>query len=229
MSFPLEPPQPITGVIFDLHSTLLDQGSADEWLDAALALAPTHLSPQDRNSLVAFIDTIWENARVHDPDSERDLDPETHRRIFHRLIDDGPGIERPLADALYQTMLATWHQYLDTKPVLEELRAMGIRIGALSNVGVPIRSVLEHEGLMDYFDGITLSYEVGCVKPDARIFRIAAESIGCEPASTLMVGDSGKDDAGAALIGMRTLLLPRTRGPVHGLLTVPVLVRATQG
>lgn len=229
MSFPLEPPQPITGVIFDLHSTLLDQGSADEWLDAALAIAPTHLAPQARNSLVAFIDTIWENARVHDPNSERDLDPETHRRIFHRLIDDGPGIDRPLADALYETMLGTWHQYLDTKPVLEELRAMGIRIGALSNVGVPIRSVLEREGLVDYFDGVTLSYEVGCVKPDARIFRIAAESIGCTPASALMVGDSGKDDAGAALIGMRTLLLPRTRGAVHGLLTVPVLVRATQG
>jgi FMN phosphatase YigB (HAD superfamily) len=43
-----------------------------------------------------------------------------------------------------------------------------------------------------------------------------------------MVGDSGKDDAGAAHIGMRTLLLPRTRGPVHGLAVVPVLVGATR-
>ena len=60
------------------------------------------------------------------------------------------------------------------------------------------------------------------------IFQTAADAIGCVPATVLMVGDSGKDDAGAAHIGMRTLLLPRTRGPVHGLAVVPALVRATR-
>ncbi len=32
-----------------------------------------------------------------------------------------------------------------------------------------------------------------------------------------MVGDSWQDDAGAAAIGVRTLVLPRTDGPEHGL------------
>ena len=228
MSFPLEPPQPILGVIFDLHSTLVDQGSADEWLDSALVRAPTHLSPQERNTLVDFLDLVWENARVHDPDSRRDLDPALHRAVFHALIDDGPGIGRPLADALYATMLDTWHAYSDAVPTLIALQEMGIRVGLISNVGVSIRPVLEREGLLDHFDGITLSCEVGCVKPDSRIFQKAADAIGCVPATVLMVGDSGKDDAGAAHIGMRTLLLPRTRGPVHGLAVVPALVGATR-
>jgi len=33
-------PGPILGVIFDIHSTLVDQGDADHWLDAALTVAP---------------------------------------------------------------------------------------------------------------------------------------------------------------------------------------------
>jgi len=228
VSFPLEPPQPIHGVIFDLHSTLIDQGSADEWLDAALVRAPVDLSPQERNTLVDFLDLVWENARVHDPDSGRDLDPVLHEQVFHALIDDGPGIDRALATALYATILDTWHAYADAVPTLVELRSLGLRIGIISNVGVSIRPVLERERLLENVDGVTLSCEIGCVKPDARIFQAAANAIGCIPASVLMVGDSGKDDAGAAHIGMRTLILLRTRGPVHGLGVVPALVRATR-
>lgn len=228
MSFPLEPPQPIRGVIFDLHSTLVDQGSADEWLDSALTQAPADLSPQERNTLIDFLDLVWENARVHDPDSRRDLDPALHEQVFHALIDDGPGVGRPLAEALYGTLLDTWHAYADAVPTLRELRTLDVRVGLISNVGVSIRPVLEREGLLEYLDGVTLSCEVGCVKPDARIFEHAARAIDCPPANVLMVGDSGKDDAGAAHIGMRTLLLPRTRGPVHGLAVVPALVRATR-
>ncbi|MBM3668926.1 MAG: HAD family hydrolase [Actinobacteria bacterium] len=228
MSFPLEPPQPIRGVIFDLHSTLIDQGSADEWLDSALVRAPVDLAPQERNTLVDFLDLVWENARVHDPDSRRDLDPVLHEEVFHALIDDGPGIDQALATALYTTLLDAWHAYTDAVPTLIELRSLDLRIGIISNVGVSIRPILEREGLLEHVDGVTLSCEIGCVKPDARIFHEAANAIGCAPASVLMVGDSGKDDAGAAHIGMRTLILPRTRGPVHGLGVVPALVRATR-
>jgi FMN phosphatase YigB (HAD superfamily) len=39
-----------------------------------------------------------------------------------------------------------------------------------------------------------------------------------------MVGDSPDDDTGAARLGVRTLILPRTRGPVHGLEVVLRLV-----
>lgn len=215
-------------MIFDLHSTLIDQGSADEWLDAALSRAPTDLSPHERNTLVDFLDLVWENARVHDPDSRRDLDPAFHEEVFHALIDDGPGIDRELATQLYATLLDTWHAYADSAPTLMELRGLGVRVGIISNVGVSIRPVLEREGLLDLVDGVTLSCEVGYVKPDARIFHRAAEAIGCEPATVLMVGDSGKDDAGAAHIGMRTLILPRTRGHIHGLGVVPALVRASR-
>jgi hypothetical protein len=39
-----------------------------------------------------------------------------------------------------------------------------------------------------------------------------------------MVGDAWQDDAGAAALGVRTLILPRTDDPSHGLELVVRLV-----
>lgn len=217
-------PGPIRGVIFDLHSTLVDQGSADEWLDLALEAHPHPLDDGQRAELVAFLDRIWENARLHDPDSTRDLSADAHRRVFHRLLDDGPGVDAGLGDALYARLLDTWHAYDDAVPVLADLRAAGIRIAVLSNVGVPVQHVLDREGLTAYADATVLSWQVGSVKPGPEIFERALADLDLGPDDVLMVGDSGKDDAGAAHLGIRTLILPRTAGPVHGLAAVTALV-----
>lgn len=218
-------PGPIRGVIFDLHSTLVDQGSADEWLDLALSDHPHPLDGAERAELVAFLDRIWENARVHDPDSTRDLSAAAHRRVFHRLLDDGPGVDTELGDALYASLLNTWHAYDDTAPVLADLHRSGIKIAVLSNVGVPIQHVLDREGITPYADATVLSWQVGTVKPEPEIFLRALDELNLGPDEVLMVGDSGKDDVGAAHLGIRTLILPRTAGHVHGLAAVTALVQ----
>jgi HAD superfamily hydrolase (TIGR01549 family) len=219
-------PEPFRGVIFDVHSTLIDQGSAEEWLDAALAVAPHPLDATERATLVSFLDRIWEGARITDPDSSRDLSFEAHSRVFHELIAGGPGVDRALASALYDVMLDTWHAYDDTVPTLRALRDEGLRVCLLSNAGVPIRSVLDREGVSPLVDAVVLSYEVGCVKPDHRIFRAALDALGLDAASVLMVGDNANDDGGGASLGLRTLILPRTTGRIHGLDVVTLLVRA---
>jgi HAD superfamily hydrolase (TIGR01509 family) len=217
-------PGPIRGVIFDIHSTLIDQGNADQWLDAALAVAPHPLTPAERADLVAFLDRIWEGARVSDPGSSRDLSFEAHSRVFHELIGAGPAVDRSLADALYDCMLSTWHAYDDTLPTLRALRAAGIGICLLSNAGVPIRTVLDRDGVSPEVDAVVLSYEVGCVKPDVRIFEAALAALGLPASEVLMVGDNANDDGGGTHLGLRTLILPRTAGSVHGLAAVTALV-----
>ena len=218
---------PFRGVIFDIHSTLVDQGSGVEWLKAALAQVPEHAHPAssaDEVELVAFLDTIWEGARITDPESSRDLSFADHSRVFHELLLAGTGIDRALADSLYDVMLNVWHAYDDTVPALTALKAAGIRICLLSNAGVPITTVLDREGITPLVDAIVLSYEIGYVKPDRRIFEAALTAISCAPEETLMVGDSGKDDAGGTALGIRTLILPRTTGRIHGLQQVLNLV-----
>jgi len=217
-------PGPIRGVIFDIHSTLVDQGDADHWLDAALAVAPHPMSGDERTELVAFLDRIWEGARISDPLSSRDLSFEDHSRVFHELIAAGPGVDRSLANALYYVMLDTWQAYDDTLPMLQSLRAQGVRTCLLSNAGVPIRTVLDRDGLTPWYDEIVLSYEVGFVKPDVRIFQAALDLLEMPAADVLMVGDNANDDGGGTHLGLRTLILPRTSGRVHGLAAVTALV-----
>lgn len=217
-------PAPIRGVIFDIHSTLIDQGDADQWLTVALGKVPHPLSDAERRELVTFLDRIWEGARISDPDSSRDLSFEGHSRVFHGLIAAGPRVDQSLAQALYDVMLDTWHAYEDTVPTLHALREAGVRACLLSNAGVPIARVLDREGVTPWVDGIVLSYEVGFVKPDPRIFRVALEALGLPASSVLMVGDNANDDGGGALLGIRTLILPRTQGRLHGLNAVTSLV-----
>lgn len=224
---PFNDVRPITAVLFDVHSTLIDQGGADEWLDLALVRAPHPLTLETRTELVAFLDRVWENARVVDPGSTRDLSLEAHRRVFEDLLRLGPAVDAALGDALYDVMLDTWHAYADAAPVLRALRDLGVKVGMLSNAGVRLRPVLEREGLADLADGVVISCEVGAVKPDPAIFRACLDAVGADPADALMVGDSGHDDVGGTALGMRTLVLPRTRGPVHGLAVVVGLVRAS--
>ena len=178
------------------------------------------MSRGDQAELIKFLDTIWEGARISDPESRRDLSFSDHSRIFHALLREGTGVDQLLADSLYEVMLDVWHAYDDTVPVLTALKAAGIRICLLSNAGVPISTVLDREGITPLVDAIVLSYELGLVKPDQRIFEAALAAIDCTPEEALMVGDSGKDDVGGSALGIRTLILPRTKGPVHGLRTV---------
>ena len=222
-------PQPIRGVVFDIHSTLVDQGDAESWLDAALVVEPHPLTTHERTELIAFLDRIWEGARISDPQSSRDLSFEDHSRVFHELIQAGPGVDRALANALYDVMLSTWHAYDDTVPTLRALRESGIRTCLLSNAGVPIRDVLDREGMTGWYDEIVLSYEVGSVKPERRIFQIALDRLDMPASDVLMVGDNANDDGGATHLGMRTLILPRTAGRVHGLKAVTALVTGYNG
>ena len=129
----------------------------------------------------------------------------------HPDVDDG------LAQALYDVMLETWRPYDDALPTLRELKRRGMKLALISNIGRDVRPVLERGKMAGLFDAVVLSYEVGVLKPHGSIFERALAALGAEPGDALMVGDSARDDAGAAAIGIRTLLLPRTEGREHGL------------
>ena len=228
-------PGPIEAVLFDFHSTLVDQGDPQVWLDLAWARAGRAGSPADalgeqgRDDLTAWVNRIWEHVREVDPGNERDLSPTRHRQVYDTLMQRVPAVDDDLAHALYECMLETWIPYDDTVPVLTELRRRDARIALVSNVGIDVRPVLEAGGLTHLFDAVVLSYEAGSVKPAAPIFRTALDAVGAAPENALMVGDSPQDDAGAALIGVRTLLLPRTSGTRHGLDLVLGLVPDRSG
>jgi 2-haloalkanoic acid dehalogenase type II len=222
VSFPS--PQPIAGVIFDLHSTLADQGDPAVWLENAEELAG--VTAPDPELLLSSLDKIVEHARLEDPEHHRDISPAAHREIFTRLLADFT--EEPLTTALYDTITTSWELYSDSLPVIRALREQGIKVAILSNIAVDLDSLLAQLGLTGEVDAVIASSEVGVVKPNPEAFLHALDALELDPHAVLMVGDNAIDDGSAANVGIRTLVLPRTSGPVHGLAVVLGVVAAAQ-
>jgi putative hydrolase of the HAD superfamily len=108
----------------------------------------------------------------------------------------------------------------DALPVLEELRAVPLRLGLVSNGIRDLREFVAHHGLD--VDAIVGSRAHGFVKPHPTIFQAALQQLDVEPAQAVMVGDSLEEDVeGARALGMRAILIDRgDRHPdVEGRLT----------
>ncbi|GIE86156.1 HAD family hydrolase [Actinoplanes regularis] len=219
-------PEPIKGVIFDFHGTLVEGGDAGRWIDAALRRLDEDGSPKPDLSadqiagLRAYLDQIWQHAHAIDPRSERDLSRDRHWDVFNRTVALCPGVKPDLIAALYAVMPDQWLLFDDALPVLRELKSRGVRTVVLSNIGLDIRPLLDRFGVSGLLDGVLLSYEVGLVKPDPAIYARALEVLGVPGVQALMVGDSPRDDVGGVPLKIRTFILPRTEGPVHGLGTI---------
>lgn len=219
----LDKPGPIRAVLFDFHCTLVDQGDPHRWVDLAWAHAGRPGTPRDAlgaqayEALAGWVHRIWEHVLEVDPHGERDLSSARHREVYDALMERLPQVDEQLSHALYEVMLETWMPYEDAVPTLRELKRRGIKTALVSNIGMDIRGLLARAGLSELIDAVILSFEAGAVKPQAPIFERALEALGVQPADALMVGDNPRDDAGAALLGIRTLLLPRTEGAAHGL------------
>lgn len=83
---------------------------------------------------------------------------------------------------------------------------------AIVTPGRAIRDLLRGEGLQDHFEAFVFSDEIGCSKPDPRMFQIAAEELGCAVSAIVHVGDREHNDvAGAHAAGARAVLLTAVR------------------
>ena len=104
-----------------------------------------------------------------------------------------------------------WMLFPETVDVLKELKALGLKLGIISNFDTRIYSVLDSLGIRHFFDAVTISSEAGYSKPAAEIFEVAARGLGVPASAILVVGDSPQDDVEAAIqSGMSGLLLDRT-------------------
>lgn len=102
--------------------------------------------------------------------------------------------------------------YPDVVPALRQLRALGIRLGIISNWESWIGHLIAHHDLDRWFDWVIASGDVGVEKPDTRIFDIALDRSGFALDEVLYVGDSPATDVvGARYAGWRAVLLERDR------------------
>jgi len=92
---------------------------------------------------------------------------------------------------------------------LVQLRAKGFRLWLLSNAQQVFTAYeLRHLGLGEQLDGIYLSSDYGCRKPDLRFYQALLDEQKLDVSKCLMIGNDRQTDiAGAKLAGMATLYM----------------------
>ena len=112
--------------------------------------------------------------------------------------------------AAWKTTDLGWLAYPHVPDVLDYLASKGKRLGVISNWDPSAKPILAGLGILNCFEAVIISSEVGVSKPDERIFRIALEKTGIAPGRCLYVGDNYYDDAvGASAVGMKSLIINR--------------------
>lgn len=77
-----------------------------------------------------------------------------------------------------------------------------VALGLISNAWSGLREVLRRLGLLDLFDVVVISAEVGLLKPDPRIYRLALERLQVPPPMAAFVDDLPENVEAARALGL---------------------------
>lgn len=212
--------QRIEAVLFDVGDTLLHFETAEARRFLASAVSPAYdrltalglrlpaYAAYERAVIRAFRKAyVWSRIRrreVHLVSVYRRL----HRRMGVHL-DDGQLID--LAHRCTAPIRRFFTVDKEAKKVAGRLFSADFKLGLVSNTffpGFAIDEVLRHEGLIDYFTVRIYSSDVGYMKPNPKIYRLASQRLSVPPQKTLFVGDRVDNDVkGPSRFGMRTAWL----------------------
>lgn len=94
-------------------------------------------------------------------------------------------------------------EILDT---LEKLRLKDIKLGLISNADCIDCKHWNQSPLFRYFNDSVFSCNVGLLKPDRQIYKLAMQRLNVSPEQCLFVGDGGSNElCGAKSVGMGTI------------------------
>lgn len=156
------------------------------------ALAGLGLTIEDERLQAALrAGEAWLSARPHQdvaPTFEaEDLHTLGHLAVVAAAL-GAPAVDpRYLRDTCYY--VGASHAFADAAPALSAVRALGLRTGVISNAPPSLRAVLVRFGLSPLVDAVTLSSDLGIMKPDPRVFRAALDRAGAAAAESVYVDD----------------------------------------
>jgi putative hydrolase of the HAD superfamily len=219
----------IRAIFFDAAGTLihLPKGVGFHYAEVARPFG-AELSAKDLDK--AFR-AVWQSMPPPAPGPRPDDDKSWWRALVREVTRSiGVGI-RPF-DEFFEKVYArfeepgVWQLFPEVSGVLGQLRGR-YALAIVSNFDRRLRRVLRDLGIIDRFDAILISSEVGADKPDPRIFTAGCTALGLDPAEALHVGDDPvRDWDGARKAGLR--VFPLDRG-CNSLLHLPGFLAAASG
>ena len=104
------------------------------------------------------------------------------------------------------------HAYEDSVALMLELLEAGHDVTMLTNFAAD--TFVEARRKFPFLDrprGVTVSGEVGMIKPERGIYDLHAESFGLDPAATIFIDDSPKNVEGAKQAGWQAVLFQNAK------------------
>ena len=212
--------------IFDLYGTLVDihtdERSPRLWMRMAEAYrrhGAFYQPGELRDAYFRLVDKLERDTPRQEDDHE--AHPEIKLEfVFQRLYQE-KGVDSSLEMAIRTGQLFRRHStdylrlYGGAAELLGTLRAQGCGVWLLSNAqAIFTRWELKRLGLDSLFDGVYLSSDYQCKKPDPRFFRTLLEGQDIDPANAVMVGNDGRCDIeGARAVGLSTVYIRSNLSP----------------
>jgi putative hydrolase of the HAD superfamily len=125
------------------------------------------------------------------------------------IADPDPALVRSLAEAEAAFGSDKVHLYDDSLATVAALRQRGVKTALVSNCSNATRSIVERLGLVDAFDAVVLSFEVGARKPQPGIYEAALAAVAVAPGEAVFVDDQTAYCDGARALGIDTRLIVR--------------------
>jgi HAD superfamily hydrolase (TIGR01549 family) len=200
-------PQHIKGILFDFGGTLFDYypSNSEIWAIIAKRLG-VDITPDDPRIREGLRKQSQGFEKLNLPFSELSSDEiySLNCHVLNALGIKTEGTKETItAEFTAREQGKLFTMYPDVPETLRKIKELDVKIGLLSNVGQRMalirRLILEENGILQYFDTIILSVEVGALKPSKEIFDIALREIGIKtPAKVMHVGDSLIEDVRGA-------------------------------
>lgn len=213
--------------IFDLYGTLADIHTDETlprlWAELAAWYRKYGANYTPDELQAAYFRTVrqMEGARASLRSDAHEAHPEIQIEFVFQALYREKGVETGLELAV---RTGEWFRsgsldyirlYSGAEELLKALRSNGQGVWLLSNAQ-HIFTVHELQilGIAPLFDGIYLSSDYGCKKPDRRFFELLLKERGVAPESAIMIGNDGVCDIqGARSVGLSTLYIHSNLSP----------------
>ena len=135
---------------------------------------------------------------------------------YHRVILRELGVEPTEALLADLTRPADPRKILEVfpevPPTLRELRRRGVRMAVVSDAWPELPTLHAALGIGGFFEAYAISAELGCQKPDPRMYRHASDALGLPPGECLFLDDDPSFVAAAMALGYPGLAVLREPG-----------------